>query len=185
MSISSHGFTLLYLIFLIIGTIERVKYTFTSPKLNKIGHIYYHWTFIVLLIIYVLIVLFSIIEYFIIVKAVNPYVSITGLFIFLSGVCLRRKAGADLGYNWSFHIEIKEKQELIAGGIYRYLKHPYYLGVMLELVGVCMIANAFYSLSLVFFVQLPLLAIRTFLEEKTLVNYFGDRYEKYRFGKLF
>lgn len=185
MSISSHGFTLLYLIFLIIGTIERVKYTFSSTKLKKIGHIYYNWTFIVLLIIYVLIVLFSIIEYFIIVKAVNPYVSITGLFIFLSGVCLRRKAGADLGYNWSFHIEIKEKQELIAGGIYRYLKHPYYLGVMLELVGVCMIANAFYSLSLVFFVQLPLLAIRTFLEEKTLVNYFGDRYEKYRFGKLF
>ena len=65
------------------------------------------------------------------------------------------------------------------------MKHPYYLGVMLELAGVCMIANAFYSLSLVFFVQLPLLVIRIFFEEKTLVNYFGDRYEKYRFGKLF
>ena len=91
------GFTLLYLIFLIIGTIERVKYTFTNPKLNKIGRIYYNWTFILLLIIYVLIVLFSIIEYFVIVKAVNPYVSIAGIFIFLSGVCLRRKAGGGFG----------------------------------------------------------------------------------------
>ena len=79
------------------------------------------------------------------------------------------KLGADLGYNWSFHIEIKEKQELIAGGIYRYLKHPYYLGVILELAGVCMIANAFYSLSLVFFVQLPLLVIRIFLRRKHLL----------------
>lgn len=185
MPISYQGFTLLYLIFIIIGTIERVKYTFTNSKSNKMGRIYYNWTFVVLLIIYISIVLFSIIEYFVIVEVVNPYVSISGFFIFLSGVCLRRKAGVDLGYNWSFHIEIKEKQELIAGGIYRYLKHPYYLGVMLELAGVCMIANAFYSLLMVFFVQLPLLAIRIFLEEKTLVNYFGDRYEKYRFGKLF
>ena len=185
MSIPFQGFTLLYLIFLIIGTIERVKYTFTNSKSNKIGRIYYSWTFIVLLIIYISIVLFSIIEYFVIVKTVNPYVSISGFFIFLSGVCLRRKSGADLSYNWSFHIEIKEKQELITGGIYRYLKHPYYLGVILELAGVCMIANAFYSLSLVFFVQLPLLAIRIFLEEKTLINYFGDRYGKYKSGKLF
>ena len=167
------------------GTIERVKYTFVPSNANKkTGHIYYRWTFIALSFIYVLIVLSSVAEYFLIIKTVNVLIAIFGFIIFCVGVFFRRMAGVNLGDNWSFHVEIKENHELITKGIYKYLKHPYYLGVILELVGICAIPNSFYSLLLVFFIQLPLLAIRIFLEEKTLMSCFGNKYERYRFGKL-
>jgi len=180
---SFQSFTFLYIIFLMAGVIERVKYTFFASKDRKVGHIYYRWTFITLSSIYILIVLSSVAEYFLIIKTVNVFISMSGFIIFLAGVFLRRMSGENLGRNWSFQVEIKENHELITTGIYKYLKHPYYLGVMLELAGVCMISNSFYSLLLVLFVQLPLLAIRISLEEKTLVSYFGDKYERYRFGK--
>ena len=167
------------------GAIERVKYTFFTHNANKkVGRIYYKWTFIALSSSYILIVLSSVAEYFLIIKTVNVFVAISGFIVFLAGVFLRRMSGENLGRNWSLHVEIKENHELITVGIYKYLKHPYYLGVMLELAGVCMISNSFYSLLLVFFVQLPLLAIRIFLEEKTLTSCFGDKYERYRFSKL-
>lgn len=183
MTISFQSFTFLYIIFLVAGAIERVKYTFFTSNAKKVGHVYYRWTFIALFSIYILIVSSSVAEYFLIIKTVNAFISMSGFIIFLVGVLLRRISGKNLGRNWSFHVEIKENHELITTGIYKYLKHPYYLGVILELSGVCMISNSFYSLLLVFFVQLPLLAVRIFLEEKTLVSRFGDKYERYRFGK--
>lgn len=185
MSIPSQSFTLFYIIFLVAGAIERIKYTFIPSNVNKkAGHIYYRWTFIALSFSYLLIVLSSVIEYLLIVKTVNIFIVTAGFIVFSVGILLRRMAGSDLGYNWSFHIEIKENHELITRGIYKYLKHPYYLGVILELAGVCMISNSFYSLLLVFFVQGPLLAIRIYLEEKTLIGCFGDKYARYRAGKI-
>ena len=84
---------------------------------------------------YILIVLSSVAEYFLIIKTVNVFVAISGFIVFLAGVFLRRMSGENLGRNWSLHVEIKENHELITVGIYKYLKHPYYLGVMLELAG--------------------------------------------------
>lgn len=185
MPVSTCGFTLLYVIFLVVGAAERLKYTFASKsKPAKGGQIYYGWTFFVLAVVYALIVLLSIAEYFLIVKSVNWYVTTIGFLVFASGVYLRIKSGMALGRNWSFHIEIKDGQELVTSGIYRYFKHPYYLAVILELAGVCMIANAFYSFLLVFILQLPLLVMRISLEEKILLGHFSDRYKQYSLGKL-
>ena len=90
------------------------------------------------------------------------------------GVSIEIVAMNDLGDNWSLYIEIKEEHELIKNGIYKFLKHPYCLAVLLELGGVSLITNAKYAFILVIILQLPLLLVRIIVEEKVLVGYFGS-----------
>lgn len=143
-----------------------------------------YW-FLVPFLTYVGLILISILEFFIMFKSINLVVSIAGFFIFFSGVGLRRSAIASLGDNWSVYSEVREGQVIQTDKIYKRLKHPYYLAVMLELVGASLIANAFFSAVLVFVVQGPLLLVRIYLEEKMLKTYFPDVYEQYAKGKLF
>lgn len=184
MFISFSKFLPFYIIFLLVGTFERIISTFSCKETKETKYIYYKWIFLALFCAYVFIVSLSVIECLLTVKIINLTISITGLLIFVAGVLLRRKSITDLGKNWSLYIEIKKDHELITYGIYKFMKHPYSLAVLFELIGVCLIANAFYSFLLVFLTQIPLLLIRMILEEKVLVEHFGDIYRSYRSGKI-
>lgn len=184
MLISFSKFLAFYITFLLIGTIERINSTFLHKEIKVTKIIYRRWTFLVPFYTYLLILFFSIGEYFLRVKLVNLTISTIGVIIFIMSALLRRKSIADLGKNWSVYIEIKENHELITNGIYKALKHPYCLAVFFELIGVCLIANTFYSLLLVFLIQAPLLLIRITLEERVLIEHFGEVYRKYSSGKF-
>ena len=185
MIISSQKFLLIYIVFLLIASFERISSTFFKHQLKPAKGVYHGWIFKVLLYGYISIIGLSVIEFFMMRRNINLIISLFGLIIFISGAILRRKAIATLGDNWSIRTEIKEKHTLVDRGIYKYIKHPYYLAVVLELVGACLVANAFYSIILVFLIQGPLLLIRINLEEKVLLSYFGDIYKKYITGKPF
>lgn len=180
MSISSQGFLIFYLFFLLLAVFERITNTFFQSEIETKGKIYYKWTFSYLLYVYLFIVLFSIGEFIVSWKEINLSVSIIGIVIYGFGAFIRRKAINDLGDNWSVYIEIKKNQELITDGIYKVMRHPYCLAVILELLGACLIANAFYSSCLVFLIQGPLLLVRIMLEEKVLIMHFGNSYLAYR-----
>lgn len=173
-----------YAVFFLIAAIDRVVSTFLSSHTKSKGVVYNRWTFIVLCCNYLFIVFFSIAEFILSAKPINLNVSFFGLILFVIGTLLRKKSIKALGNNWSIYAEIKERHELVTRGIYKFLKHPYYLAVIFELLGVCYIINAFYTLLFVFLFQIPLLLIRIGLEEKMLISYFGDAYQKYRTGKI-
>lgn len=173
-----------YIIFLLAGIVERVNSTFFCNKAKDNGIIYHKWLFIVPFYAYLFILFCSLGEFLLIIKTINMIILWLGFIIFISAALLRRKSISDLGKNWSLYTEIKENHELITSGIYKCIKHPYYLSVFLELIGICLIANAFYSLMLIFLIQLPLLLIRTVLEERMLINRFGSRYIRYKSGKI-
>lgn len=170
-----------YAAFLVIATAERIVSTFfsraplPSPALKTSSQ----GIFRILFISYLVIVVLSIVEFFVKLPRINPGISLSGLLIFLGGVCLRRAAMKDLGANWSMGTEIKEGHELVTSGIYRFLKHPYYYAVVLELLGVGLIANSFFSLVPVLVIQGPLLAIRIKDEERLLAGHFGKEYSSY------
>ncbi len=172
-------------LFFLMALFERVISTFYYQQVKRAKRVYYEWLFNILFYGYIAIVALSIVEFFVVRKNINIMVSLTGFLYFVTGILLRRKAISALGGNWSLKTEIKEKHSLVAGGIYKYLKHPYYLAVFFELVGICLIANSFYSLVPVFLIQGPLLLVRINLEEMMLIDHFGDAYKKYRMGKLF
>lgn len=133
---------------------------------------------------YIALVLLSIFEFFVRIQVMNLAMSAGGLLIYLIGVILRRWAIADLGDNWSLHTELRSGHVLVTHGIYRHMKHPYYIAVICELIGACLVANAVYTAALVILTQCPLLLIRIKLEESLLSTHFSDKYQSYSKAKL-
>ena len=72
-----------------------------------------------------------------------------------------------------------ESSQLIDQGIYRLVRHPRYLAILIGIVGWSLMTNyvGVYVLSLV---TIPLLVAVAMLEERELVTRFGDRYIEYR-----
>jgi protein-S-isoprenylcysteine O-methyltransferase Ste14 len=78
------------------------------------------------------------------------------------------------------HIEIRDHHRLIKEGPYKYMRHPYYLSVMLELAGFPLIPNAYFSFLISLCFYFPLVFIRLYLEEIEMINKFGDSYNLYK-----
>jgi len=107
------------------------------------------------------------------------WISVVGLILFLSGVFLRRAAIKALGPLWSIEIEMRIDHALITAGPYAFCRHPNYLAILLEVVGFCLVPNAFYTLVIALMMYTPLLILRIRTEEAELLARFGDRYLTY------
>jgi len=64
----------------------------------------------------------------------QPWV-LSGLAVFVLGKLVKFWAIAVLGDRWSFKVLVLPGAPLIAGGPYRFIRHPNYVGVMGELLG--------------------------------------------------
>jgi protein-S-isoprenylcysteine O-methyltransferase Ste14 len=97
----------------------------------------------------------------------------------LAAFAIRRSAIAALGRYWSVHVEIREGHELIRTGPFRWVRHPTYFSMLLELLAVMLILQATVTLCVMPFLFLPALAWRLHLEEPALIAKFGDAYRDY------
>ncbi|HIH74380.1 MAG TPA: isoprenylcysteine carboxylmethyltransferase family protein [Methanosarcina sp.] len=98
-----------------------------------------------------------------------PAVTAAGALLTVSGTILRVWGIWTLGNYFSVHIEIKDNHKLIASGPYRFIRHPAYAGNILQAVGIPLILNAYYSLS-ISAVLVFLFLYRLKLEEEVLVR---------------
>jgi protein-S-isoprenylcysteine O-methyltransferase Ste14 len=83
-----------------------------------------------------------------------------------------------LGHNLTDTVATRGNSYLVTAGPYRYVRHPFYVTVTLVLVGMSLL-SALWPLAAAMFVVLTLLAIRTPLEERKLVERFGNAYVDY------
>ncbi len=93
---------------------------------------------------------------------------------------IRRRAIEALGRFWSLHIEIRENHQLVRSGPFRWLRHPTYFSMILELLSICLIMNAYLSLILTSLLFIPALLMRIKLEEAALVEKLGNAYQSYQ-----
>jgi len=100
---------------------------------------------------------------------------VIGVVISGLGVFLRRSSIKALGSNWSCYIRDIKNQSIIADGPYKYFKHPYYIAVCLELLGVIIFCQARLALAVLLIVQVPLLLLRMRVEDRFHVRKFGDK----------
>jgi len=170
---NSSNMKIVYGIVLFSLVIERVSNTFRKKGV-KARKIFHERFFYVLLISYLLIVLFASINFFLLKKLFILPIMIGSIFL-LAGILIRRNAIKSLNKLWSVFIEIKENQQIVNTGIYRILKHPYYLAVILELSGFSFISNSIVAVLLTVFMQFPLVLIRIHYEERVL-KIFGRRF---------
>ena len=99
----------------------------------------------------------------------------TGLF----SLWLFWRTHKELGRNWSVSLEVRDKHELITGGVYRYVRHPMYSAFFLWAVAqLLLLPNWVAGLSgIVGFGTLYL--FRVGREEKLMLDAFGEEYRAY------
>jgi protein-S-isoprenylcysteine O-methyltransferase Ste14 len=96
------------------------------------------------------------------------------------GLWLFHRSHVDLGRNWSITLQLREKHQLVTGGVYRRVRHPMYLALLLYSVGQALalpnwVAGPSYAV-----VMVLLVALRLGPEERMMLEEFGQDYEAYR-----
>ena len=107
---------------------------------------------------------------------IRPLVYV-GLTVGLSGVALWTVAMMYLGKSLAV---LPGGDRLVTHGIYKYLRHPVYLGIDMTLLGLFLAVGSTAGMIYLFVVVLPLNILRSRLEEKALLQKFGDAYSTYR-----
>jgi protein-S-isoprenylcysteine O-methyltransferase Ste14 len=93
---------------------------------------------------------------------------------------------SSLGKNVTDTVAIRKEHSLVIDGPYRWVRHPMYSATFLAVVGFTLLsANWFIGLTGV--IALALLVVRTPVEERLLIEKFGDQYRQYmkRTGRFF
>ena len=98
----------------------------------------------------------------------TPLLSACALIVIVVGQSLRYAAIRTLGWHWTVRIMTLPDAPPVDHGIYRYVRHPNYLGVILEIAAVPLLHTAY--LTSIFFTMANacLLTIRIRAEEKAL-----------------
>jgi methyltransferase len=96
---------------------------------------------------------------------------LAGLAVFAAGKALKWWAILTLGPFWTFRVIIVPGASLVASGPYRILRHPNYVGVVGELIGIALVTGAWVTgpLAAVAFGLLMLKRIQ--VEERALEEY--------------
>ena len=105
--------------------------------------------------------------------------NIAGLAIFPVGLTIAIVAVCTLKRNYLSTLMTLEDHELITHGLYRYVRHTLYFGVLFAIMGVPVYAQSLYGF-LVMCVLIPIFLNRIRMEEAMLTEKFGDAYEAYR-----
>ncbi|WP_160138710.1 methyltransferase family protein [Chryseobacterium sp. c4a] len=103
-----------------------------------------------------------------------------GLFLFVCGFILRVSAIRNLGKFFTMDLSIRKDHQLITTGVYKFIRHPSYTGIIIGLAGIGLTLNNWISLcfgTILFFMAFNK---RISNEERGLVNCFGDEYIQYQ-----
>jgi isoprenylcysteine carboxyl methyltransferase (ICMT) family protein YpbQ len=68
-----------------------------------------------------------------------------GWIILLLSFALRCQAIKALGKFWSLYVEIRQEHEFVRSGPFRWMRHPAYFSMLLELLAVSIVLNAWWS----------------------------------------
>lgn len=111
--------------------------------------------------------------------SVNTNLKILGAILSVMAILVFWKAHNDLGKQFSPTLEIKKNHSLITTGVYKYVRHPmYFAGLLAFLSQILLMPNIMSSVSMLC-AGITLAFLRVPLEEKMMLNEFGDNYKKY------
>ena len=108
-----------------------------------------------------------------------PVQSIVGLALVVIGLTIELVAAGTLRRFYSSTLVIREGHQLITHGVYRFARHPIYLGAFMVCIGVPLCVSSLYGL-LTMSALIPLILNRIRIEERMLTDEFGDAYRTYK-----
>ncbi len=105
----------------------------------------------------------------------DPRVAALALAVFGAGHLLRMAAMRELGPRWTVRVMTIPGRERVRSGVYRYLDHPNYLGVSLEIAALPLVHGAYVSSAVFSAANAILLRARIRAEEAALDRDAGAR----------
>lgn len=113
-------------------------------------------------------------------KIDSPYLVDAGLAFFLAGAVIRWIAILQLGNRFTVNVSIQNDHLLKSDGLYKYIRHPSYLGSLQMLAGLGLMLTNWISLAAIFLPPLITFIYRIHIEEKVLEAAFGSQYLQYK-----
>lgn len=153
---------------------RKIKVVKSRKGPLEIGLLTLAWLGFFLPIIWVAAPVFAFADY-----PLRPVPFVAGALLLAVGLWLFYRSHADLGTNWSITLEVREKHELVTEGIYRQVRHPMYLALLLYSLGQALVLPNWVvgpSYGVAF---LLLFACRVGPEERMMLDEFGRDYEAY------
>lgn len=170
------------ILIVIILTLNRARLARQSAtfKDKQKGETSKRWTYSMVSILYIVIILGSIIENYFFVKTLNLVIASLGLVVYVTGIIGRDKAIKTLGEYWSTHIEIRNGQRIVQDGPYKYIRHPGYLSLMVENIAITLMLNAYYTLIGVILIFIPVIFGISKLEDIAMEEKIGKEFTTYK-----
>ena len=104
---------------------------------------------------------------------------LSGVAIVAIGLAFAVWARLHLGRNWSATVTLKQGHELVRNGPYALVRHPIYTGLLIGFVGSAIARDEWRGL-LAIAIVLVALWRKLKLEERWMMETFGERYAEYR-----
>ncbi|OIP39659.1 hypothetical protein AUJ95_05260 [Candidatus Desantisbacteria bacterium CG2_30_40_21] len=184
------NFTTAYIVFIVLSTIYRLRrITKSYAGEEKPGKVYEHISYAFMLMLYLLVTIGSIFEYFysryiihVCPQEVNLTVSLIGLIMYVGIIPARAWAIRHLKEHVSHDIKINDDHRLVNDGPYRFVRHPLALCVIIEVIGFSLVPNSYLSALSAVVLFVPFMLYRIRLEEQALIEKFGCEYIDYQKG---
>lgn len=161
-----------FIIFISIVIVQRISELILSKKNENylkskgaIEHDRNGFKYIVLM--HNLFFISLVLEYFFLQRELNQYWKIL-LIIFICTQLLRYWAIFTLGKRWNTKILVLPNTEPIRSGVYKYLKHPNYIPVIIEITVIPLLLSCYYTAIVFSILNLIVLKRRIRIEEEAL-----------------
>jgi protein-S-isoprenylcysteine O-methyltransferase Ste14 len=139
------------------------------------------WTFRLFMLAGIGMVVGGLVEYYFLRRtAVDWLLFALGWACAVGSFAIRRRAIAALGRFWSLHVEIRDTHKFVQTGPFRWMRHPTYFSMILELLCAAFLLQAWGSLAAALVVFIPTMIVRVRTEEEALVAKFGEDYRTYQ-----
>jgi protein-S-isoprenylcysteine O-methyltransferase Ste14 len=109
----------------------------------------------------------------------GPVTFYAGVAVLAFGLGFSIWARRVLGRNWSGIVTVKQDHELVRSGPYRWVRHPIYTGLLIAFVGTAISRGEWRGVLAVLIVFAALWR-KLKLEERWMIETFGDAYLRYR-----
>jgi protein-S-isoprenylcysteine O-methyltransferase Ste14 len=109
----------------------------------------------------------------------SPVFPIVGIVVIVCGLLIRWIAIFSLKRQFTVDVAITKDHRIVSEGIYRYVRHPAYAGSILSFLGLGLCFANVISLVVIFPPICAAFLYRIRVEEKALIDAFGEEYVRY------
>jgi len=156
---------------------EVIRFKNKAPVFNKGSHDQYS-SYLTALFIYIVVLL----PFFPFSKEgqiINTYLRIFGLLISFVGLLIHLHSLKILGKYYTGMLKVSTEQNIVKNGLYKWIRHPGYLGMMLLSIGFSIAIGHVFIVLLTSSLYILIYGYRIYVEEKMLTEHFGVEYIKY------